>query len=76
MLIYLALDRLGAPPRLVFLFLFTYRYLHVLTGEWQRLLTAAKLRGFIPRTNMHTYRTLGFLSRELSPAARATGESA
>lgn len=56
-----ALDRLGAPSRLVFLFLFTYRYLHVLAGEWQRLLTAAKLRGFIPRTNMHTYRTLGFL---------------
>lgn len=56
-----ALDRLHAPSRLVFLFLFTYRYLHVLAGEWQRLLTAARLRGFVPRTNMHTYRTLGFL---------------
>lgn len=56
-----SLDRLGVPSRLVFLFLFTYRYLHVLAGERQRLLTAARLRGFVPRTNMHTYRTLGFL---------------
>ena len=55
------LGRLGFPAKLVFLFLFTYRYVHVLAQEWQRLLVAARLRGFIPRTNMHTYRTLGNL---------------
>ena len=56
-----ALGRLGAPPKLVFLFLFTYRYLHVIAAEWQRLVTAARLRGFAPRTGMHTYRTIGHL---------------
>jgi cobalt/nickel transport system permease protein len=54
-----ALDRLGVPTKLVFLFLFTYRYLHVIADEWQRLTTAARLRGFTPRTGMHTYRTIG-----------------
>jgi len=56
-----ALDRLGVPSKLVFLFLFTYRYLHVIADEWQRLVTAARLRGFVPRTGMHTYRTTGHL---------------
>ncbi|SFJ00745.1 cobalt/nickel transport system permease protein [Desulfomicrobium apsheronum] len=56
-----ALDRLGVPSKLVFLFLFTYRYLHVIADEWQRLVTAARLRGFTPRTGMHTYRTIGNL---------------
>ena len=54
-----ALERLGVPTKLVFLFLFTYRYLHVIADEWQRLSTAARLRGFTPRTGMHTYRTIG-----------------
>ena len=56
-----ALDRLGVPSKLVFLFLFTYRYLHVIADEWQRLVKAARLRGFAPRTGMHTYRTIGHL---------------
>lgn len=56
-----ALDRLGLPSKLVFLFLFTYRYLHVIADEWQRLRTAARLRGFVPRTDMRTYRTTGHL---------------
>jgi cobalt/nickel transport system permease protein len=54
-----ALDRLRAPPKLVFLFLFTFRYIHVVGKEWQRLQMAAKLRGFVPRTSLHTYRTVG-----------------
>ncbi len=56
-----ALDRLGVPPKLVFLFLFTYRYLHVIAEEWRRLLTAARLRGFVPRTGMHSYRAIAHL---------------
>jgi cobalt/nickel transport system permease protein len=56
-----ALDRLGVPSKLVFLFLFTYRYLHVIAEEWRRLVTAARLRGFTPKTGMHTYRTVGNL---------------
>ena len=56
-----ALARLGMPAKLVFLFLFTYRYLHVIADEWQRRRTAALLRGFRPRTDMHTYRTRGYM---------------
>jgi len=56
-----AMDRLGVPPKLVFLFLFTYRYLHVIADEWRRLITAARLRGFVPRTGMHSYRTIAHL---------------
>lgn len=56
-----AMDRLGVPPKLVFLFLFAYRYLHVIGEEWRRLVTAARLRGFVPRTGMHSYRTIAHL---------------
>ncbi len=54
-----ALERLHFPPKLVFLFLFSCRYIHVIGEEWERLHTAARLRGFVPRTNGHTYRTVG-----------------
>ncbi len=54
-----ALARLRVPPKLVFLFLFTYRYIHVIAEEWGRLWTAARLRGFTPRTDRHSYRTIG-----------------
>lgn len=56
-----ALERLGCPDKLVFLFLFTGRYIHLLAGEWQDLMTAARLRGFRARTDMHTYRTVASL---------------
>lgn len=49
------------PQKLVFLFLFTYRFIHVIGDEQRRLFTAAKLRGFKPRTSLHTYRTLASL---------------
>ena len=41
-----ALERLRFPSKLVFLFLFTYRYLHVIADEWHKLHGAARLRGF------------------------------
>ena len=56
-----ALEKLHCPPKLVFLFLFTARYVHVIAQEWRALLVAARLRGFCARTNMHTYRTLASL---------------
>ena len=58
-LIGYSLERLRVPGKLVFLFLFTCRYIHVIGEEWQKLQTAAKLRGFIPRTSWHTYETIG-----------------
>ncbi|MBQ9453848.1 MAG: cobalt ECF transporter T component CbiQ [Desulfovibrio sp.] len=56
-----ALECLRCPNKLVFLFLFTARYLHVIAKEWSILFTSAKLRGFIPHTNILTYRTLASL---------------
>lgn len=53
-----ALEKLRCPPRLVFLFLFACRYIHVIAEEHRRLNTAARLRGFAPRTSLHTYRTV------------------
>ena len=54
-----AMERLRVPTKLVFLFLFTCRYIHVIKEEWQKLQTAASLRGFVPRTSLHTYKTIG-----------------
>lgn len=56
-----AMHRLRVPAKLVFLFLFTYRFINVIGDEQHRLMTAARLRGFKPGTNLHTYRTLASL---------------
>lgn len=56
-----ALERLGLPAKLALLLLFTYRFIHVLAAEQARLSAAARLRGFRPRTDAHTYRTLAAL---------------
>ncbi|MDR0816480.1 MAG: energy-coupling factor transporter transmembrane protein EcfT [Desulfovibrio sp.] len=56
-----ALQSLGCPHKLIFLFLFTGRYVHLLAEEWQTLNVAAHLRGFMPRTSMHAWRTLACL---------------
>jgi len=52
-----AMAALRVPDKFAFLFLFAYRYLHVIAEEYGRLATAAKLRGFVPATNWHTYRS-------------------
>ncbi len=54
-----ALERLHVPAKLVFLFLFTWRYIHVVGEEWKKMWTAAALRGFVPRTSPHSYATMG-----------------
>jgi cobalt/nickel transport system permease protein len=56
-----AMGELGVPAKFSFLFLFTYRYLHVIAAEYGRLATAARLRGFVPATNRHTYRAYAAL---------------
>lgn len=55
------LEGLGIPPRLCFMLLTTYRYLFVIHQEYQRLYRAAIMRGFVARTNLHTYKTLSHL---------------
>lgn len=51
-----AMRAVRIPDKFSFLFLFTYRYLHVMAEEYGRLITAARLRGFVPATDMRTYR--------------------
>lgn len=60
-----ALHSLKLPRKLCHLLLFTYRYLYVFEEERQRLLTAMKIRGFRPRTNLHTYRSYAYLAAML-----------
>ena len=57
-----ALHHLGAPDKLIHIFLFTVRYFDILHHEYHRLAAAMKVRGFRPRTNRHTYRTYGQLA--------------
>lgn len=56
-----AMTALGVPAKLAFLFIFTYRYLHVIAEEYTRMRDVAALRGFVPATDSRTYRTYAAL---------------
>jgi cobalt/nickel transport system permease protein len=56
-----AMHELKVPGKIVHLFFFTYRYVHVIHREYLRLVSAMKVRGFRPGTNMHTYKTYAYL---------------
>lgn len=56
-----AMHQLGMPKKLVHLFFFTYRYLHVIHKEYIRLLSSMKIRGFKPKTDLHTYKSYAHL---------------
>lgn len=56
-----ALRRLRVPASLTHLLLFTVRYLDVLAAEYARLRRAMTARAFRPRSDRHTWRTLGWL---------------
>lgn len=56
-----ALDRMGFPKKICFLLLYSYRYIFVIHQEYLRLLRAAKMRSFSPKTNLHTYKTYAYL---------------
>lgn len=60
-----ALHNLRLPAKLCHLLLFTYRYLYVFEQEYHRLVQAMKIRGFQPRTNIHTYRSYAYLAAML-----------
>ncbi|MCF8034850.1 MAG: cobalt ECF transporter T component CbiQ [Desulfarculaceae bacterium] len=59
--VFHALAHFHAPDKLVNLFLFFYRYLHVLKREQARLAWALKVRGFTPGNNLRTWRTYASL---------------
>jgi cobalt/nickel transport system permease protein len=56
-----AMGKLGFPDKAVQLLLFAYRYIHVIHREYRRLMNAIKVRGFQPKTNLHTYKTYAYL---------------
>ncbi|UIJ39136.1 cobalt ECF transporter T component CbiQ [Desulfobaculum bizertense] len=56
-----ALLRLKVPQKLSLLLLFAYRHIFLIAEEYQRLHAAMKIRGFVPRTNLHTYRAYASL---------------
>jgi len=60
--IFHALAHMKVPAKLVHLFLFFYRYLHVMHREYHRLNQAMAARGFRPGNNLHTYRSYAHLA--------------
>jgi cobalt/nickel transport system permease protein len=54
-----ALARLGAPARLAWLLMLTLGQIQLLERERQRLQRAVRARAFVPRANLHTWRSLG-----------------
>lgn len=56
-----ALASLRVPPKIVHLFLFTSRYISVLSDEYLRLRLAMRARAFVAGSNRHTWRSLGWL---------------
>ena len=68
------LGRLRVPGKLVYLLLMCYRYIFVIEQEYQRLMTAMKIRGFRPRTRLHTYRSYAYLVGMLFVRAAARAD--
>jgi cobalt/nickel transport system permease protein len=69
-----ALHRLRVPEKIVQLLLMTYRYIFVIEQEYQRLIRAAKMRGFQPGTNINTYRTFAYVIGMVFVRAAARAE--
>jgi len=56
-----AMAHLRVPDKLVHLLLFTVRYLDVIGQEYKRMRRAMQARAFVLRTDMHTWRSIGYL---------------
>jgi cobalt/nickel transport system permease protein len=56
-----ALARLGLPAALAQLLVLTVRQVELLGQEYQRLRRAMQARAFVPRSNRHTWNSLGWL---------------
>lgn len=56
-----ALHRLRVPAKLIHLMVFTARYIEVLEREYRRLRLAMRARAFRPRSDLHTWRSFGYL---------------
>jgi cobalt/nickel transport system permease protein len=56
------LGKIGFPESFIQLLLLTFRYIEVLRSEYKRLRLAMRARGFRPQSNMHTWRSFGYLA--------------
>lgn len=56
-----ALLKLKISSKLVNLLFFITRYLEIIKDETEKVIMAAKVRGFIPKINLHTYRTYAYI---------------
>ncbi len=55
------MQSLKFPDKFCRLFLFTWRYVHVMRVEFSKMRRAAAMRNFVPRTNLRTYKTYAWL---------------
>ena len=55
------LSKFKLPQKLVFLLMITYRYIFVIQQEYQKIIRSIKIRGFKPKTNLHTYKTFAYV---------------
>ncbi len=69
-----ALETMRVPDKLIYLLMFSYRYVFVLEQEYRRLANAAKMRCFHPKTNLHTYKTYAYMFGMLLVRASARAE--
>ncbi|MCX7856840.1 MAG: cobalt ECF transporter T component CbiQ [Deltaproteobacteria bacterium] len=56
-----AMLHLKVPKKLIILFFLFYRYITVVHEEYLTIKRAILLRGFVPRTDIHTYRTFAYM---------------
>ena len=57
-----AMHHLRVPRKLLYLIVLSYRYIQVIHDEYLKMKNAMRVRGFKPKTNMHTYRTFAYLA--------------
>ena len=70
-----AAHALRVPGLLVQLTLLSYRYLFLLADELGRLRIALRMRGYRNRANVHSYRTIGAVTRGLAGARLGAGRA-
>ena len=56
-----SLSHLKVPDKLVHLLLFLVRYLDVISREYKKMRRAMQARAFVMGTNMHTWKSIGYL---------------
>lgn len=56
-----ALQAMRLPARFVALFVLTYRYIFVIEQEYEKIMRAVKIRGFVPGTTLRAYKVYAYI---------------